>query len=237
MTILIIRTVFLYFVILFALKALGKRQVGELQPIELVVILIISEMGSLYMQSNNIPLMNSIILIAVLTVLQIIITLLNLKSEKCRDIICGHPSILIQKGLVQESELRTLRMNLNDLLEQLRSQGYFNLADIDYALMETNGEISILPKQEKQPLTPGDMNLQMGYEGPANMVVLDGHINKKALENIAKDKEWLLRLLKKFNIEDPGQLFIAGIDGKGEFYYQYKEKFLKKQEEERRAKG
>ncbi len=230
MTILIIRTIFLYFVILFALKALGKRQVGELQPIELIVILVISEMGCLYMQSNNIPLLNSILLIGVLTVIQISLTVLNLKNEKCRDFICGRPSVLMEKGKILEGELRKQRMNLNDLLEQLRSQGYFDISHVDYALMETNGEISILAKQEKQPLTQGDMNLQFAYEGPANMVILDGRINKRALKTLKKNENWLFDILKTHKIKSPCQLFIGGINGKGEFYYQYKEKYFPKKE-------
>lgn len=223
MTILIIRTILLYFVILFALKALGKRQIGELQPIELIVMLIISEMASLYMQSNNVPLINSLLLITVLCVLQISLTLLNLKSEKCRDIICGHPSILIQKGVIQENEMRKQRMNLNDLLEQLRSQGYFNIFEVDYALMETNGEISILPKRDKQPVTLGDLNLEQNYTGPANMVIMDGQINQKSLRNINRDEPWLLELLKKHNIHNYRKIFLAGIDGDGKLTYQYKE--------------
>ena len=226
MAVLIIRSVVVYFVILFALKALGKRQIGELQPIELILMLIISEVASLYMQSNNAPLLNSLLLIAVLTLMQIIITQINLKSEAFRTFICGKPSLIIKSGVLQEAEMRRQRMNLNDLLEQLRSQGYFDIFEIDYALMETNGELSVLPKAARQPVTMEDLNLNTNGCGPANIIILDGKISLKALADINKNQSWLSNLLRQNHISNARDIFIGSIDNKGKFSYQYKEKAL-----------
>ena len=223
MILLIFRVFLLYFFTLFALKAMGKRQVGELQPIELVVILIISEMASLSMQSNDIPLTNSVVPIAILTVLQIILSLLNLKSEKMRAFICGRPSVIIKDGIINESEMRKLRMNINDLLEQLRSSGYFDVSAIEYALMETNGNLSVLPKINNRPVETGDLELPLAKEIPASILILDGHVNQRALNNIHKDEEWLFETLKKHNINHNTAVFIAGLDAKEKFFYQLKE--------------
>jgi uncharacterized membrane protein YcaP (DUF421 family) len=223
MAVLIIRTFLLYFTVLFALKILGKRQIGELQPIELIVMLIISEMASLYMQSNDVPLINSLLLIGVLCVLQLTLTLINLRSEKWRHVFCGHPSVIIKEGLVQENEMRKQRMNLNDLIAQLRSQGYFCIFDIYYALMETNGEISVLPKKNKQPLTVGDMGLKCVSGDEAKIFIMDGVINRNNLAVSGRDEGWLINILKQHNISDYRKLFLAGMDGGGHFKYQYKE--------------
>ena len=224
MTLIVLRIFLLYFFTLLSLKAMGKRQVGELQPIELVVILIISEMASLAMQSNDIPLTNSLIPIAILTVIQIILSLINLKNEKLRALICGRPSVIIKEGFVNENEMRKLRMNINDLLEQLRSQGYFDVSVIDYAVMETNGKLSVLPKMQNRPVETGDMNLALPKEIPGSLLILDGHINQNALKDMNKDRIWLEDVLKKHNITNSKNIFIAGLDLKGKFFYQYKNK-------------
>lgn len=222
MALLVFRIVLIYFFTLLALKAMGKRQVGELQPIELVVILVISEMAAVAMQGNDIPLTNSLIPIAILTVLQIILSMINLKSEKLRALICGKPSVIISGGIINESEMRKLRMNINDLLEQLRSQGYFDVSSIDYALMETNGKLSVLPKMKNRKVETGDLDLALPDEVPGHILILDGRINYKTLQEINKDQVWLLDTLKKHNINNSKSIFIAGLDVNNKFFYQYK---------------
>jgi uncharacterized membrane protein YcaP (DUF421 family) len=138
MILLIIRTAILYFIVVIAMRAMGKRQVGQLQPFELVVILIISEMAAISMQSTGIPITSSIMPIITIVILQVFLSLLNLKSEKARAIICGKPTILIENGRIVEEELRRTRVNINDLLEQMRSKGCFNIADVEYGILETN---------------------------------------------------------------------------------------------------
>ena len=218
-----LRAILLYIYVFIVLKALGKRQVGQLQPIELVIVIIISELASLYMQNDNIPILNSLIPIIVLTVLQIIVTLINLKSEKCRDFICGKPSILIQQGVVQEKELRRQRMTINDLTEQLRGQGYFNIEEVDYCYMETDGNISVLLKSNKRPPTTEELHLKPPAESPTTLLILDGRITQCALQSIEKTELWLKQKLQQYNIENPKQVFLAGLGSDGQFFFQFKE--------------
>ncbi len=223
MSILLIRTVILYFLTLAAVKVMGKRQLGELQPFELVVILIISDMASLGMQSNTTPLVNSIIPIVAICMLQVSLSLLNLKSEKARYVICGKPAIIIKNGVIDQQEMRQQRINLNDLTEQCRAQGYFDLSTIETAILETNGQLSIAPKTGSRPLQVKDINKELPEEILSELIILDGHINQKALHNYDYDESWLEKQLENNNIKSPTEVFIAGIGENGEFFYQRKQ--------------
>ena len=146
MFILIIRTFFLYFAVIFIMRMMGKKQIGELEPFELVIALMISELATFPMQDIRIPILHAIIPIITLLFLQVATSFIELKSERARKILTGTPSILIKNGKIDIAELRYQRFNINDLLEELRLKGYFNLSDIQYAILETSGELSILPK-------------------------------------------------------------------------------------------
>ncbi len=224
MLLLAIRTIILYIVIMLSLKAMGKRQIGQLQPFELVVILVISEMASIAMESINVPILSSIIPIITLTVLQITIALLSLKSEKMRRTFCGTPSIVVKNGEIMETEMRFQRMNVNDLLEQIRAKGYFDLAEIEYAIMETNGQLSVMPRADKRPLQPSDIKLTIDHEKPAVTLVLDGQLNKKHLQEMGYNEEWLGKKLKAHNINNISDIFFASIDISGNLFCQLKEK-------------
>ncbi|MCR4964001.1 MAG: DUF421 domain-containing protein [Firmicutes bacterium] len=223
MSLLLIRTVVLYFLTLFALKAMGKRQLGQLQPFDFVVLLIISESASLAMQSNTVPLVDSVLPIAVLAVMQVLFSLINLKSEKMRDFFCGKPTTLILDGKLQEKELRRLRVDLNDILEQCRIQGYFDITELALVLMETNGQISILPKTAHRPLAVGDMPEPPPRETVPYALILDGHVNRRALRRLGYDENWLRKQLARAHIGHARQVFIAGVDSGGRFYYQRKQ--------------
>lgn len=223
MTLLLIRTIILYFITLIALKAMGKRQLGQLQPFDFVILLIISETASLAMQSNTVSLVNSVVPIVVLTILQIILSLANLKSEKVRSIACGNPVTLIKNGKFQENELAKLRVNINDILEQCRIQGYFDISALDTVLMETNGQISIFPKTENRPIEIGDIKIKPPQEVLPFLVILDGHINNHALQKLGYNESWLDNQIKIAKAGPVEQIFAAGIDVNGKFFFQKKE--------------
>jgi len=223
MAILLIRTVLLYFLTLMAMKAMGKRQLGQLQPFELVVILIISEMASLAMQSSTVTLANSILPMAVITIMQISLSLINLKSEKARAFFCGRPVMVIDNGKLHQRNMAKLRLNLNDLEELARAQGYFDISSIANAVMETNGQLSIMPKTKNRPLQLGDVEAKPKKEHMGALLILDGHVNKVALKAAGYDELWLEKLLKEKNITTPEQVFVAGLDETGCFFWQKKE--------------
>jgi len=222
MLIILFRSVVLYFVVVLIMRIMGKRQIGQLQPYELVIALMISELASMPMQNTGIPLFHGIIPIITLLVLQVLISTWQLKSETARLIFCGQPSILIEKGKINIKELKNNRININDLLEELRLKDYFNLDDIEYAILETRGQITIIPKSELEPATRKDLNVKSSQNMLPVTLILDGKVNDRNLKLIKKDKSWLNKQLNKNNISSADQIFLALLDSQGKFVYQLK---------------
>ncbi|EKS4343385.1 DUF421 domain-containing protein [Clostridium sporogenes] len=222
MFIVLIRTIILYLLVILSMRLMGKKQIGELEPFELAITIMISELASLPMQDSRIPLLHGIVPILTLLILQNLFSLIQLKSEKIRSLINGEPSILIEKGKIDFQELKNQRFNINDLMEELRLQGYYDLENIEYAILETSGQLSIIPKTEESPVTKKDLSLQFTQERLPVTLILDGKINKKNLKLIKKDEKWLENNLKKDNISSYDELLIAILNSKGNLYYQKK---------------
>ena len=203
---------------------MGKKQIGELEPFELVIALMISELATFPMQDIRIPILHAIIPIISLLFLQVATSFIELKSERARRIFTGTPSILIRKGIIDIAELRYQRFNINDLLEELRLKGYFNLSDIQYAILETSGELSILPKTEISNATKADLNMNVTQESLPIPLIMDGIINHKNLKLLEKDEFWLNKILKEHDIKDAKDVFLGIIDSKSKFFYQLKER-------------
>lgn len=223
MFILVIRTIILYSFLLIIMRLMGKRQLGQLEPFDLVTALMISELAALPMEDNRMPLISSMIPITTLVILQIITSIIQLKSEKARTLLNGEPSILIKDGEVDLNELRNQRFNLDDLLEELRLNGYFNLSDIHYAILETNGNISIMPKEENTPITPKFLNIGVQEKSMPMIIINDGTINKQNLEKVGKNMKWVKKQLRKSNIESYEDVFIGIVYEDDKFFYQLKE--------------
>ncbi|TAH74719.1 MAG: DUF421 domain-containing protein [Anaerolineaceae bacterium] len=222
MFIVLIRAIILYFIVVFIMRIMGKRQIGQLQPFELVIALMVSELAAMPMQNTGIPLSHGIIPIITLLVLQVLISTLQLKSETARIVFCGKPSILIEKGKININELKNNRLNINDLLEELRLKEYYNLEDIEYAILETGGQISIIPKSELEPATRKDLNIKSSQDMLPVTLILDGKVNNKNLKIINKDRSWLNNQLNKKKILSTDQVFLALLDSKGKLVYQLK---------------
>ena len=223
MPITLTRTIFLYFVIMLFLRLMGKRQLGQLQPFEFVSLLIISELVSVSMQDTGLPLMNSLLPLAIIAIVQILIALLNLKSQATRRFFCGSPTAIIKNGRLIEDNLRYLRMDLDDLLEELRTSGYFDITEIEFAMMETNGRISILPKAAKRPLTPEDMGIQPELNGLCYIIVLDGVVNRHNMDLANVTEDQLKQGMQREGVRDVRDIFIASCNQKGEIFYQLKD--------------
>ncbi len=223
MTLIMLRSIFLYLFTLAAIRLMGKRQLGQLQPFEFVLILIISEIASLAMQSNTLPLMVSLIPILTLMLLEIVISLLNLKSPSFRRLICGKPEIVMTNGLLQQKQMRRLRLNINDITELCRNQGYFDITELDTIVMETDGQFSIFPKTAKRNAQVEELGLELMPEKPSEILIQDGRINNLTLQNCGYDINWLNMQINKCKVSDYRQVFIAGLDNKGQFFLQEKE--------------
>ena len=155
------RTVILYFLLMVGLRLMGKRQIGELEPSELVLTLIISDLASVPMQDFGIPLVHGVFPIVTLLCLSMLLSFFSLKSIRFRAIVCGQPTVIIREGRVLQQNMARNRFTVDELFEQLRSQGYSDLSSIKYAILETSGQVSILPYTKASPVTPQVMNLEV----------------------------------------------------------------------------
>lgn len=220
MLVVFFRALILYIIVVIVMRIMGKRQIGQLQPFELAIAIMISELAAVPMQNTGIPLLNGIIPILTLLIAQLAMSFITLKSVRARALICGKPSILIENGKISEKELRREMYTLNDLLEQLRIKNISNLSDVEFAILETNGQLSVIPKSSKRPVTPRDMNLQTGYEGLSLDLVIDGHIISKNLYRAKLDREWLEDELHKLGYSGPEEVLFASLDTDGNLYHQ-----------------
>lgn len=223
MIVLVIRTLILYITVIAALRIMGKRQIGELQPSELVVAIMISDLAAVPMQTIDIPLLNGILPVFTLIIAEIIMSFMTLKSKKLRKFITGEPSIIIYNGHINENEMRRLRFNLNDLMEELRINNYPNVADIEVAVLETNGQISLIPKPYARAATVRDLNVKNpSSEGLVYTLISDGELNKNELKRSGKDEKWLKHELKSKGVERINSVFIASLDMEDTLFIQLK---------------
>jgi uncharacterized membrane protein YcaP (DUF421 family) len=216
------RTLILFFLVVITMRIMGKRQIGELQPFELAVAILISELAAVPMQDTGIPLVNGIIPILTLLIAQISLSFISLKSTKARGIICGRPSILIENGKIKEEELRKEMYTLNDLLEQLRINNTPNIADVEFAILETNGQLSIIPKSQKRPVIAEDLNVPTKYDGLPLDLIVDGNVNYENLNKAHLNQAWLEDELRKFGVDRLKDVLFASLDSQGKLYYQLK---------------
>ncbi|HHV73059.1 MULTISPECIES: DUF421 domain-containing protein [unclassified Thermoanaerobacterium] len=212
MLIIFFRTLILYFLVVVVMRIMGKQQIGQLQPYELVVAIMIADLVAVPMQNKGIPLLTGIIPIFTLLISQLFLSYVSMKSLHGREIICGKPTVLIDKGKILTKELQKERYNINDLLEELRVMGYPNIADVEYAILETNGCLSVIPKVDKRPVTPNDLNLTPQYEGLPLPVIIDGKIIEKNMEIANVDMNWLNEQLKMWNISSVDNVILASLD-------------------------
>lgn len=217
------RAIVLYIIVLIVMRLMGKREIGQLQPFELAISIMIADLASLPMTETGVPISNGIIPILGLLVMHLTISMLNMKSTKAREIICGKPSILIFRGKVDEKVLKKERFTINELEERLRDNNIFNIGDVEYAVLETSGQVTVIPKPNKRPTTPEDFNIEPKYEGIPYDLVVDGKVMYKNLEKIGKNYVWLQKQTEKFGIK-PEEALIVTIDGDNQFFCQPLEK-------------
>ncbi|MDD2587208.1 MAG: DUF421 domain-containing protein [Syntrophomonadaceae bacterium] len=223
MLLIVIRTLILYMAALVLLRVMGKRQIGQLQPYELVIIIMISELAAIPMENTGVPILSGLIPMFILVAAQVTLSYISLKSQRARGIICGKPSIVIENSKILEDELRRLRYNINDLLEQLRLKDVYNIADVEFAILETSGELSVLLKSQKRPVEPEDLNIETQYEGLPTTLVIDGRIIQENLEKMNLGLDWLQGELNKSGVSNVKQVLFANLDSRGDFYYQLKD--------------
>ena len=224
MLIVFFRSIVLYIIVLIVMRLMGKREIGQLQPFELAIAIMIADLAAVPMAETGIPISNGIIPILGLLVMHLIISFLNLKSMKIRGILCGKPAILIYRGKIDEKVLKKERFTLNELQERLRSSNVVNLGDVEYAILETSGQVTVIQKPDKRTTTPRDFNIMPEYEGIPYDLVVDGKVMYNNLKIIGKDYNWLKKQVNKFNME-PEEALIVTLDGGNQIFCQKKERF------------
>ena len=195
MAITAIRTVIIYIFIITAMRIMGKRQLGELQPVELVVTLLISDLAAVPMQESGMPLLNGLVPILILVSLELIFSGLMLKLPWVSRLISGNPITIVRDGTLDQKALKKLRMTVDDLMETLRAQNVFAIEDVGYAVAETNGKISVYMKPEKQAVTCGDVNAVPPDTGMPLVVVSDGKLSRWAMQTCGVDEGWIHQVL------------------------------------------
>jgi len=216
MTTAFLRTVILYFILMIGLRLMGKRQIGELEPSELVLTLIISDLAAVPMQDFGIPLVNGVFPIITLLCISMLLSFFSLKSIRFRGLVCGYPTVIIRDGRLLQQNMAKNRFTVDELYEQLRSQGYSDLASIKYAILETSGQVSILPYAKASPITPQMMGQTVEDDVTLPILLInDGHVMSDNLASSGYDRNWLDSQLKSRRLTSPQQVFLLTVDEAG----------------------
>ena len=219
----VIRTVILYLLIIVGIRLMGKRQIGQLEPSELVLSLLIADLAAVPMQDFGIPLIMGIIPILTLLCLSTILSVLTVKSIRFRALLCSRPSIVIQDGKILTREMVKNRFTVDELMEELRVAGVTDLSSVKYAVLETTGRISVVPKAEDRPVTIRDLDLTAEDTGMPVIVISDGRVLSKNLKIRNLSIDWLHAELLKRGVGDIRQVFLMTADEVGGVYVAEKE--------------
>lgn len=217
------RTVILYALIIIGIRLMGKKQVGELEPTELVFAMLISDLAAVPMQDFGIPLLFGLVPIIALLSITMILSVLSLKSIRFRNLICGRPSVIMEHGSILQSELAKNRFTVDELLEELRLQGVTDLSTVKYAILENSGRVSVMLYANQQPVTPNRLKLPVEEDGLPLIIISDGKVLQENLKYRNLDQNWLRQQLTQHKQTSPSQVFLLTVDESGSTYYVPKE--------------
>lgn len=210
------RTIILYFLIMIGLRVMGKRQIGELEPSELVLTMMLSDLATVPMQDFGIPLLSGVIPILTLLALSLLLSQISLHNLRFRSLVCGTPAILIRRGKLEQETLRKNRYTLDELLEELRGQGYSNISDIKYAILENSGQLSVFPWAQCQPPTAKQLGLFPEDDVTLPIILInDGRVLRKNLMACGRDETWLQKQLQLQGLSSPEAVFLLTLDEQG----------------------
>ncbi|MBQ8509352.1 MAG: DUF421 domain-containing protein [Clostridia bacterium] len=209
-----IRIILIYVLLLGTMRVMGKRQIGELQPSELVTTILLSELAAQPIADSNIPLLFAVIPISALLSIEVLISFAVTKLPCLKPIFDGKPSILICRGKLQKNEIARVRISMEELLTQLRISGIADIADVYYAILEQNGQLSVIPKRAKTVPTAEDMSLSVPETGLAHAIIVDTHISDFDLSLIHRDRNWLDKRLRHHRIS-LNDVFLFTVDDTG----------------------
>lgn len=221
----IVRTFIMYIFVTFGVRLMGKRQIGDMQPSELVITLLISEIAAIPLQDFSQPISIGFVAIFVLVFLEIIASVLIMKNLHLRRIFSGKSVAVIKNGVIDQKAMKSVRMTVFDLTEMLRMEGVFSLDEVDYAILEVNGNLSVLQKKKFMPPDAKDLGVSVADEGVGMPVISDGKIVDSSLTFLGKNRDWLQKYLKSQNI-DAKSIFVMTLNKKGDIITVRKDKFI-----------
>lgn len=222
MFIVLIRAIIIYIIIIFCIRLMGKRQLGELQPSELVITILISNLATVSIEDIDIPIILSAIPIFTLVAFELFVSNVSLKKQKIRKLISGSPVVIIEYGEIIQSAMKKLRFSIDDLMEALREKDIFDINEVEYAIVETNGKVNVLQKFENQTITNKDMDIKNQKVDIPLVIVSDGEVINSSLTHYNLTENWLNKILEKnkCNIEN---VFLMTVDKKRKYYIVRKE--------------
>lgn len=218
------RTVLLYALIIVGMRLMGKRQIGELEPSELVLTMMISDLAAVPMQDFGIPLLAGVIPILTLLSLTMLLSQLSLHHLRFRALICGSPAVLIRAGVLQQSAMRKNRFTLDELLEELRQQGISSISEVKYAVLENSGRLSVLPWTSQKPPTVQQLKLTLADDVTLPVVLInDGRVITQHLTACGRDERWLQKQLVQQKAASAAEVFLMTLDEQGAVFCVKKE--------------
>lgn len=222
MSIMLLRSIIIYFCVLVVVRLMGKRQIGEMQPFEFVITLIIADLACIPMAELSVPILHGVVPIVTLLIVHFFICFLARKSMIARYILTGRPAIVIDSRGINYKELRSLNMTLDDLMELVRGCDVFNLADIAYAILETNGNLCVIKKAQTEPVTREDMKIKVSQSSLPVNIIMDGKLMKENVELTGIDEKFINKCIEKAKIKRVKDVLIFTLDANGEVFIQGK---------------
>lgn len=210
------RTILLYGFLIVGIRAMGKRQIGELEPVELVLMLLVSDLAAVPMQDFGIPLLNGALPIVTLLSLSMLLSFFSMRSVRFHRLICGNPTTLIQDGVIRQDAMRRNRFTLDELIDELRAQGVTDLKTVKYAVLETNGRLSVLLFPDEAPATPRQLGRPVKDDVFLPVVLVnDGRVMKNALRDRALNEAWLNKTIRAHGFRSAREVLLLTVDDAG----------------------
>lgn len=223
MAIILIRTIILYVVVLLVLRIMGKAELSKMDPFQMVILFMIAELAALPIESPTVSLISGITALLSLLFLQVLFSYISLKSERFKRLINGTPSVLIDKGTIDLNEMNRLRISINDLTEQLRLKNAPSIADLDYAILEVNGDLTVIPAPDKRPLTPSDLSITKQSETLPMVLISDGTLYNRNLDSLGITENQLKSELMTYQLTSYEQVLLCFSDEQKQLHIYPKE--------------
>ena len=216
MTTAFIRTIILYLLLITGIRLMGKRQVGELEPTELVLAMLLSDLAAVPMQDFGLPLLYGVVPIVTLLCITMLLSMTAMRSPRLRELLCGKPSIVVKDGKLRQREMKKVRITVDELIEELRLKGVPDISSVKYAILETSGQLSVLLRADVQPATPKQMGLKVDDDVFLPVIIIDnGRLMGKNLQKMGLDDKWLQKQLKAHKAHRVQDVFLMTVDRGG----------------------